>query len=204
MLGSRPVIVGIDFSVQSTLALSRALSLAEVGNVSELYAVAICEADGLMLRLPGSSHYMSQVAAHHCVQRHVELLIKQHVASGGRLACERVVGRACAGDPATVLLRLSEEIAARLIIVGSRGQNDGEEKAMGSVAETIVKSAVCGVYIERASLRAQPGRQASLSTLPPPVEAARHGQTLRPLGSEASEPGAFETEPAKPEFRPRF
>ena len=48
------------------------------------------------------------------------------------------------GDPADVLIRLAEECAADLIVIGNRGM---QRRVLGSVPNTVTHKATCSVYV---------------------------------------------------------
>jgi nucleotide-binding universal stress UspA family protein len=53
------------------------------------------------------------------------------------------------GNPAAEIIKAAEERAARLIVVGSRGQHAFERFLVGSIAERLVRHAPCDVLIVR-------------------------------------------------------
>lgn len=55
------------------------------------------------------------------------------------------------GPPATAIVRASEEHAAGLVVVGTHGRTGLPRMLIGSVAETVVKSAPCSVLVVRLS-----------------------------------------------------
>ena len=61
--------------------------------------------------------------------------------------------RLITGDPAHALIRLAEEEAADLIVMGTHGRTGLMRALMGSVAETVVRRAPCPVLTLR-----QPGK----------------------------------------------
>lgn len=58
--------------------------------------------------------------------------------------------RACAGDPAEVLIDVASELDADLIVVASRGMTGIERFLLGSVANKVSHHAPCNVLIVRA------------------------------------------------------
>lgn len=53
------------------------------------------------------------------------------------------------GEAATEIVVVAEEIGAGLIVMGSRGQGGIRRALLGSVSESVVKHAHCGVFIVR-------------------------------------------------------
>jgi nucleotide-binding universal stress UspA family protein len=70
---------------------------------------------------------------------------KQVGASGGKLAETHLE----TGDPDKEIVRLSEEIGAGTIVIGSRGQGGLRRALMGSVSESVVRHAHCPVFVVR-------------------------------------------------------
>ena len=53
------------------------------------------------------------------------------------------------GEPDKEIIRLSEEIGATLIVMGSRGLGAVRRALMGSVSDSVVKHAHCPVLVMR-------------------------------------------------------
>jgi len=53
------------------------------------------------------------------------------------------------GPPAATIVRLSEELSAGLVVVGTHGRTGVPRMLIGSVAETVVRSAACSVQVVR-------------------------------------------------------
>lgn len=54
------------------------------------------------------------------------------------------------GRPANEIVRLSEELGAGLIVVGSKGLGGVRPVLMGSVSDSVVRYAHCPVMVDRA------------------------------------------------------
>jgi nucleotide-binding universal stress UspA family protein len=70
---------------------------------------------------------------------------KQVGASGGKVAETHLE----TGEPDKEIVRLSEEIGAGSIVIGSRGLGGLRRALMGSVSESVVKHAHCPVFVVR-------------------------------------------------------
>jgi nucleotide-binding universal stress UspA family protein len=70
---------------------------------------------------------------------------KQIRESGGKVA----ETHPRAGEPDKEIVRLSEEIGAGTIVIGSRGLGGVRRALMGSVSESVVKHAHCPVFVVR-------------------------------------------------------
>jgi nucleotide-binding universal stress UspA family protein len=58
-----------------------------------------------------------------------------------RIDCTTMIDE---GDPAEVLIRLAEECAADLLVIGNRGMH---RRVLGSVPNTVTHKAPCSVYV---------------------------------------------------------
>ena len=54
-----------------------------------------------------------------------------------------------AGEPDKEIVRLSEELGAGTIVIGSRGLGAVRRALMGSVSESVVRHAHCPVFVVR-------------------------------------------------------
>ena len=54
------------------------------------------------------------------------------------------------GRPAEEIVALSEELGAGVIVVGSRGMSALRRALMGSVSDSVVRHALCPVFVVRA------------------------------------------------------
>jgi nucleotide-binding universal stress UspA family protein len=70
---------------------------------------------------------------------------KQIGASGGKVAETHLE----TGEPDKEIVRLSEELGAGTIVIGSRGLGGLRRALMGSVSESVVKHAHCPVFVVR-------------------------------------------------------
>ena len=70
---------------------------------------------------------------------------KQRGGSGGRVAETHLE----TGEPDKEIVRLSEDIGAGTIVIGSRGLGGLRRALMGSVSESVVRHAHCPVFVVR-------------------------------------------------------
>jgi nucleotide-binding universal stress UspA family protein/quercetin dioxygenase-like cupin family protein len=87
----------------------------------------------------------------------------------------RVEHRLAEGDPAEEILRLTEALRFDLIVMGTHGRTGLGRFLTGSVAEEVLRKAVCPVLVVRTPLQAKPGTEAT----------ANPGERIdvRPLGT---------------------
>ncbi len=69
----------------------------------------------------------------------------------------RVEHRLAEGDPAEEILRLTEALRCDLVVMGTHGKTGLGRFLTGSVAEEVLRKAVCPVLVVRTPLRARPG-----------------------------------------------
>jgi nucleotide-binding universal stress UspA family protein/quercetin dioxygenase-like cupin family protein len=68
----------------------------------------------------------------------------------------RVEHRVAEGDPAEEILRLAEELRCDLVVMGTHGRTGLGRFLTGSVAEEVLRKAVCPVLVVKTPLRATP------------------------------------------------
>jgi nucleotide-binding universal stress UspA family protein len=65
------------------------------------------------------------------------------------------------GDPAGEIVRIADEEAAEMIVMGTHGRSGMVRMLMGSVAEAIVRRAPCPVLVYRPVAEKLAGRKAT-------------------------------------------
>jgi len=89
----------------------------------------------------------------------------------------RVEHRLAEGDPAEEILRLTEALHCDLVVMGSHGRTGLRRVLTGSVAEEVLRKAVCPVLVVRTPLRATPDAETEATANPgDPID-------VRPLGT---------------------
>ena len=142
------ILVAIDFSQQSESALERAIELALItgGKLTLLWA-ATEDSSAQNAAIYGSS-----------VQTIERLLAEQHAENARRLNAladqARAAGvasevRVQTGHADEVIVEVAEEIAATLIVVGTRGLTGVRRFFLGSVADKVVRTSTCHVLVAR-------------------------------------------------------
>jgi len=89
----------------------------------------------------------------------------------------RVEHRLAEGDPAEEILRLTEALRCDLVVMGTHGKTGLGRFLTGSVAEEVLRKAVCPVLVVRTPLRARPGAEMEATANPGDLIDAR------PLGT---------------------
>jgi nucleotide-binding universal stress UspA family protein len=144
----RTILLATDGSPDSRMAARAAADLAIRGGVS-LHAVHAWEAYGGFTGMaPVASPLLDQDSARAILADEVAYLHTQHVdVAGTHLRM---------GSPAAEILAVATEIAAGLIVVGSRGLGTVRRTMLGSVSEHVVHHAHVPVLVMRGPANAWP------------------------------------------------
>ncbi|MCC6551836.1 MAG: universal stress protein [Polyangiaceae bacterium] len=137
---STTIVVGVDFSEASELALDTALKFAS--NFAGV-DVHVLHAD------PGVDNFDASFGTafdhlEHTVHSRLEVL----GAAAGRLN-GRVITHIRGGKPAQAIVQLAADVSADLVVVGTHGRTGIRRLVLGSVAETVGRTARCPVWIVR-------------------------------------------------------
>ena len=141
------ILLATDGSEEATLAAQTAADIARKTN-SELHLVHVAY---LLPMSTEASYIASRVykEAREEVKQEAQALLDEQVRivedAGGNLADAHLR----AGRPEEEVLRLSEELEAGLIVVGSRGLSPIKRALMGSVSDSVVRHAYCPVLVVR-------------------------------------------------------
>lgn len=146
---NRNVVVGVDFGEYGDDALTEALSLLKAGWATTLHPVhvldprdvvddpekpALSTEEEVLARAPAALRdRVSQVAA----------------ALGIRVPDSAVVPHARLGKAVDALIQVAVDYDADLIIVGTHGRRGLDRILLGSVAESLVRTASCPVFVAR-------------------------------------------------------
>ena len=138
------IVVGIDFSEASDIALDEALALA-AARQAELHVLYVDEhfrapeggreaAESLLLRVE-----------HHTVARMKEVRQRQ----GQTVSFRKIYSHFRLGAAAEQIVQLASDLDADLVIVGTHGLSGLKRLVLGSVAERVVRLSRCPVWIVR-------------------------------------------------------
>ena len=132
------VLVGVDFSYLSTVAVRQCLHLARSTGVTELHFAHVAKGSD-----PSEDERLSQ-------RKKLQEWLQAHLISeGGLPPSVRVSAHLLHGPPAHHLIQLAADIAADLVVVGTHGRKGMERLLLGSVAEALVRGCGCPVLIAR-------------------------------------------------------
>lgn len=127
------VVVGTDGSAPAGEAVRAAAGLA-ASDGAELVVVTAYGEPATAGGSPGDAGAAGELA-------------REAEAVGREAGVEQVVTRAVPGAPADVLLATAAEVAADLIVVGSRGMTRPARSELGAVANTVSHHAECDVLV---------------------------------------------------------
>ena len=144
------IVVGIDYSTLSELALQAALDTARDRN-ARVHVVAVAEGEGPRLpeELKADERQRFLDEAERTLQGYLARELARLESQGLHVDREKILDAVDVGDPAERILALAEEVHADLIIVGTHGRRGLEHFVLGSVAETVLRNARCPVLVMR-------------------------------------------------------
>ncbi|HET7544981.1 MAG TPA: universal stress protein [Polyangiaceae bacterium] len=146
------IVVGIDYSAASDLALERAFGLSRQHPRAELHALNVVQLAGAQAVMdgtvvPGGFVALSLAEASAHVERYVG---ERSRALGDALARVQVRAYCRAEEPAHEIAQLAADLEADLVVVGTHGRRGIARLLLGSVAEAVVRLAPCPVLVVRA------------------------------------------------------
>jgi nucleotide-binding universal stress UspA family protein len=144
------IVVGVDFSVLSGLALDQALQLATLHEGAEVHALYVEPDPWTGPPRQGSvTDAIDTNTALLEVQKNAADHLAAMPAGVGKARLRRVVAHFRRGSPAQNVAQLAADLDADLVIVGSHGHRGVERFFLGSVAERVSRLARCAVMVVR-------------------------------------------------------
>jgi nucleotide-binding universal stress UspA family protein len=144
------IVVGVDYSELSNLALQTALSLA-LERDGQIVALAVAEG-----HVPNRPEQIAEeveerflVEAQETLERHLGEQIAKFESTGLKLNRKRVGAAVDIGTPADCLLNLARNMDADLVVVGTHGRKGLKRLVVGSVATAVLRGAHCSVMVVR-------------------------------------------------------
>ena len=155
------IVVGIDYSPASDLALERAFELAAARPRAELHVLSVVNLNGAQAVVDGaaqpvgvSSATLAEVIS--ALERYVE---QRRSSFQGALDSVGVRCHLRLDAPATEVAQMAADLEADLVVVGTHGRRGLARLLLGSVAEAVVRLAPCPVLVVRPkALPEQPPR----------------------------------------------
>jgi len=136
------VVVGCDFSPLAEIAITMAASVAGPVPGASVEVLYVMPSGGQKI-----SHSRTEDVDFETRER-----LKAFIEAGLRSANVpqlRVNAHVYPGDPSTEILRLAEDVQASLIVVGTHGRVGVKRLLLGSVAEKVMRDALCPVLVMR-------------------------------------------------------
>ncbi|HTA90700.1 MAG TPA: universal stress protein [Polyangiaceae bacterium] len=148
------IVVGVDYSPASDLALAQAFELAETRANAEVHVVNVVRLYGnqALMDAPTAQAGFSAVSladANAQLAAYVERQTSAYGQAkiGSRL--RRVVAHLRLEAPAEEIAQTAADLDADLIVVGTHGRRGVSRLLLGSVAEAVVRLAPCPVFVVR-------------------------------------------------------
>jgi nucleotide-binding universal stress UspA family protein len=145
MADYRTILVAVDFSDVSAAALKAALELSRrLG--AQLKVVHVVQPQPVPMPLEGSAIYMDEVQTWQIEEasKSLDLFIQQHAAPES-VAMKKVRS----GVAAAEITQAAQEIGADLIVMGTHGRSGLRHLLMGSIAESVLRTAPVPVLCVR-------------------------------------------------------
>ena len=147
------VVVGVDYSELSALALIEAVTAArsrEHNHVHIVHSMPIVNVPSPL----GVSYVPSAVdttKAAEELQKFVEEVLgkAQDKFRDGRAIAERLTTHVRISDAREAIVQLASDVDADLVVIGTHGRRGVSRLLMGSVAESVVRTAPCPVLVAR-------------------------------------------------------
>ncbi len=153
------ILVGIDYSTTSELALERALELAAAHPNAELHVVHVTPAYDALSSSEVASMTDNKTADVPYFEEHAYQELQTYVAvslgafekkrNGAPVRNVRVVSHLRVSAPAHQIAQLASDLEADLVVVGMYGRGSVTRFFLGSVAESVTRLAPCPVLVFR-------------------------------------------------------
>lgn len=151
------IVVGVDYSATSDLALQRAFELATEKQNAEVHIVYVLQTLGALAPLDlgitsSGPDPVTLAEAAEQLRRYADKRLqeyKQHATATGDKLFDRAVSHLRLDAPAHEIAQLATDLEADLVVVGTHGRRGASRMLLGSVAENVVRLAPCPVFVVR-------------------------------------------------------
>lgn len=144
------VLVAVDLSELSEGILREAVSFVHGHMPAELHLLAVVERvkDHYILRSDEKRRHMTREVVEALMN---DLIWKVGIRKGSPLedAMQHIALHIRVGEPAAEILKLSRDMRADLIVVGSRDHHGLQRRVWGSISKTVMTRAECSVVLSR-------------------------------------------------------
>lgn len=148
------IVVGVDFSEASELAVHQALSLASREPAAEVHLVNVVQTYGAQVsyEMPGDASALSVLTieeARRRFHRYADQALARFSAQNPGARVARSVAHLRFDAIAHEIAQLAADLEADLVIVGTHGRSGLSRLLLGSTAEATVRLAPCPVLVVR-------------------------------------------------------
>jgi nucleotide-binding universal stress UspA family protein len=146
------VVVGLDYSELSDLALERAFELASREPKAEVHVVNVLSPLELAPPNAPKGELLEVEIAATQLLRHVSARLNAYAESHAThlTPCQlKVVSHVRFDQPANAIVQLASDLAADLIVMGTHGRQGLTRFLLGSVSERVLRLAPCAVLVTR-------------------------------------------------------
>ncbi len=174
------IVVGVDFSDASELALERAFALAAEKPHAEVHVLNVAQTYGpqVMYEAPVPAAALSVLTlteARERLRRYADDALHRFQAKNPRSNFDRAVAHLRFDATAHEIAQLAADLEADLVVVGTHGRRGLSRLLIGSTAEAAVRLSPCPVLVVRKKEIANPGPQIE-PACPECVRARRESQ----------------------------
>lgn len=138
------VVVGIDFSEASDVALDEALALATIQN-ADLHVLHVDD----NFRAPEGGRDAAEAMLTRIEQHAVSRMEEVSRRKGKQIHFQKLYSHFRLGVPGEQIVQLAASVDADLVVVGTHGHSGLKRLVLGSVAERVVRMGRCPVFIVR-------------------------------------------------------
>jgi nucleotide-binding universal stress UspA family protein len=146
------IVVGLDYSESSALALRYALSTAAARRRSHLHVVHVVQPTGPLPSRANGPVEPGPPDGIDALRRYVENALgerREQQASNETPPSETISLHVRTESPAQAIVQLASDLTADMVVVGTHGRHGIARFLLGSVAEEVVRKAPCPVLVVR-------------------------------------------------------
>lgn len=135
---TKTVLVAVDYSTLAAIAVEHGVHWASQQKVESLHFIHVAKSS--------AASDLEREAQRKELQSWLSKVLKS---TGGVPEGVQVTAHLVHGQPATSIVQLASDLLADLVILGTHGRTGIARMAMGSVAESVVRSSGCPVLVAR-------------------------------------------------------
>jgi nucleotide-binding universal stress UspA family protein len=155
------IVVGVDFSPASELAVTRGFELAAERANAEVHLVNVVQTYGpqVTYEMPMDGSALSVLTISEARARfksYADQALQKFVSERGTQPCARVIAHVRFDAIADEIAQLAADLEADLVVVGTHGRRGFSRVLLGSSAEATVRLAPCPVLVVRPKALPEP------------------------------------------------